>query len=423
MTIRKTLSNLVKSFARDQKGTIAVMYALSAVPLLLASGAAIDFVRYNAARTHLQASLDAGALAAAATSISGTTDADRKKAAEDVFEANMSSGAAAGLPLEINFEVNNGKVTSSASVEVPTSFMSLVGIDKLTAIGDAEVGLASDKKAEVVLVLDYSGSMSEISGGAVKYEAMRNAAKNLVNDLSASDADKVKFGLVPFSHHVYTTLPKAYVRGTTGSGSWTGCTQDRQYPYNISTSTPTSVVGSKWNQPMAPEHAAWGCQGYIDNNLRTVSLTNNFASVSGQLDIMKPYAWTHIALGVEFGYHMLSPEAPFTEGVAFNDSGTKKFMVVLTDGMQTEPAFGPGGSRNVSNGEKNLQSLCTSAKANGITMITLAFDLDDSGTRKALEKCSSDPAKNFFVANDSTDLAAAFDAIKTAIASQVFLSK
>ena len=90
---------------------------------------------------------------------------------------------------------------------------------------------------------------------------------------------------------------------------------------------------------------------------------------------MRPYAWTHIALGAEFGYHLLSPNEPFSQGAAYGDRKVQKVMVLLTDGQQTEPAFGPGG-RTVSQGENNLETICDNAKANGITIMTLAFDLD-----------------------------------------------
>ena len=74
-------------------------------------------------------------------------------------------------------------------------------------------------------------------------------------------------------------------------------------------------------------------------------------------------------------------------------------MIVLTDGMQTEAAFGPGGSRDTSNGETNLKNCARAAKADGITIVTVAFDLDDSGTRKRLKNCASGAA-NFFIADD-----------------------
>ena len=85
-------------------------------------------------------------------------------------------------------------------------------------------------------------------------------------------------------------------------------------------------------------------------------------------------------------------------GVSYDDEETQKFMVVLTDGAQTEPAFGPGSTRTVAQGESNLEALCTNAKAKGITMITIAYDLDDNATANRLKNCATDPDKNFFVA-------------------------
>jgi len=125
---------------------------------------------------------------------------------------------------------------------------------------------------------------------------------------------------------------------------------------------------------------------------------------------------------VEFGYHVLSDNLPFDQAAPFTDTETQKFMIVLTDGMQTEPAFGPGSTRTVSQGEKNLEKLCSNAKADGIRIITLAFDLDDTTTRARLKNCASD-AQSFFVANDDTDLSAAFEEIKTAVASTIYLKK
>jgi Flp pilus assembly protein TadG len=409
-----------RQFAACQKGATAVIFAIAAVPFFACAGAAIDYVHFSAAKNHLQVALDAATLAAAAPDLD--TDAARVAAGLAVFNANMQDGAGSNLVHTANFAVTNGKVVSDATVTVPTNFMGLVGITEMIADGLAEVGIAGDKQAEIALVLDYSGSMNDALNGVVKYEAMREAATQLVSDLATAVPDKVKFGLVPFSHHVFATLPGEHVMGG-GSGTWTGCTQDRNYPANTTAATPTSSSSTKWNQPMAPVHADWGCSGYTANNLRIVPLTDSFSSISNQLAVMTPYAWTHIALGVEFGYHLLSPNAPFEEGVAFNDGETRKFMVVLTDGMQTEPAFGPGSTRSVAQGESNLETLCSNAKADGITIITMAFDLDDTDTRQRLQNCASDPDTYFFVADDTADLAGAFDAVKTAITAEVYLSR
>jgi hypothetical protein len=414
----RTLKRLIS----DTRGNFSVIFGLAALPMIFAAGTAVDYARYSAAMNHLQLALDAGALAAA--SEKGWTDAQRISLAEKAFDVNIEKGAAAPYKVDASFKVVDGVIISQASVEVPTSLMSLAGIDSLAGDTRAEVGILQDVKAEIALVLDYSGSMGETLDGNVKYKVMKDAAKKLVNDLAKSDPDKVKFALVPFSHHVYTTLPGELVVGGTAGKSWTGCTQDRLYPHNLTNTTPTKTDDdTKWNQPQAPEHVAWGCDGYTVNKLRITDLTDNFKSITSSLDAMRPYAWTHIALGVEFGYNVLSPNKPYDEAVSFNDKNSKKFMVVLTDGMQTEPGFGPSGQRDVAAAESNLEQLCKNAKQDKITIITMAFDLDDTGTRQRLQACASDPKKDFFVAKGAADLTKAFESVKAAITAEIFLAK
>jgi hypothetical protein len=375
----------------------------------------------------MQAALDAGALAAALAR--DKSDGQRIKIGKDAFSANMAQGEASAVTVTPSFTIKNDTVVANANITLPTSLMAAVGINSMDIGVSSEVNIPSNKKAEIALVLDYSGSMKEVSGSDVKYVAMGKAATKLIDDLTKDNADKVRFALVPFSHHVYTSLPKNHVLGQTGTGTWTGCTQDRQAPYNLTDATPgitpDAPPGSKWGQAMAPdpEQAQRGCKGYIDHKLTLRPLSKDFAGLKSQLAEMTPYAFTHVALGVEFGYHVLSPNAPFDEGVSYGDKGTKKYMVVLTDGKQTAPGFGPGDTRTVDQGDSNLEALCSNAKASGITMITLAFDLDDSSQRKRLQACATDPAENFFIAETSAEMSQAFQSITNAIQSQVFLSK
>jgi Flp pilus assembly protein TadG len=421
MQVCSKLQRFVKNFGACQKGSIAILYAMSAIPVFVAAGSAIDYVRYFNNTTELQAALDSAALAAAATP--EATDTERLALAEATFLRNLEGGDLAGESITRNFDIQSNAVVSAADMNMTTSLKQIAGIKKMKLSVGAEIAVPENKNAEIALVLDYSGSMNDSIAGGVKYVAMRNAAKDLISDLEAANPDKVKFALVPFSHHVYGTLPKSHILGATGSGSWTGCTQDRRFPYNLTDATPTSDSNTKWGQPQAPVHASSGCSGYVSNNLVMKPLTDDFTSLKSRLDIMTPYAWTHIALGVEFGFHMLSDNAPFEEGVSYDDEETQKFMVVLTDGAQTEPAFGPGSTRTVAQGEANLEALCTNAKAKGITMITIAYDLDDNATTTRLRNCASDPDKNFFVASSGAAVAGAFENIKTLITAQVFISK
>jgi Flp pilus assembly protein TadG len=427
MTLNLKPLDSLKRFMASQKGTVAVFTGIAAIPMFFAVGSAVDFVRLQTAQTHMQVALDAAALMGA--SMKGATDDQRIAAAQKSFKVNTVNGPAGKMTPEAEFKVVDEVLVATGQIEVPSAFMHLAGIDIMDGIARAEVNILKDKKAEIVMVLDYSGSMGNPLNGKTKYKVMRDAASKLVTDLSKSDPDNVKFGLVPFSNHVYTTMPGAYVLA--GGGTWTGCTQDRKSPFNVTDATPTGSAGSKWGQVMLSaaddptddnDQVKYGCEGYVTNNLKTVDLTNKFKDITDQFKIMKPYAYTHIALGVEFGYHMLSPNAPFTQGAAYTDKDTKKFLVVLTDGEQTTGGFGPS-SRTVKDGNDNLVQLCKNAKADKITVMTMAFDLDDPATVGRLQGCATDSSKDFFVAKDADALAAAFESIKDAVTAEIFINK
>jgi Flp pilus assembly protein TadG len=411
----------MRNFLRSQTGTVAVTFALSILPIFAAVGAAVDFAHYNAINTQLTAALDAASLAAAAAS--GKTDAQREQIGKDTFLANSEGGAATGEEIKLVLKSDGKTIKAEAHATMSTTLLVALGLNDIDVGVRNEVAIPVPRKAEVAFVLDYSGSMADPAGGQIKYLAMRDAATTLIDALTKNDPTKVKIALVPFSHHVYTSLPSNYVAGQSGS-TWTGCTQDRLYPLNLSDATPNpSDDATKWGQPMQPDHAAWGCSGYVKHHLAVQPLTNDFKALKTQLAAMTPYAYTHVPLGVEFGYHVLSPNAPYAQGVSYSDKSTSKFMVVLTDGAQTEPAWGPSGIHTVAQGDTNLEKICGNVKDSGITVITLAYDLDDSSQRQRLRDCATDPDKNFFVVNSGADLANAFSAITSAISATVYLSK
>jgi len=400
----------------------AVIFALSLVPMLLASGMAFDYSRAVAFKTHLQSALDAGALAAAAST--KLSDKERAKLATATYNENVGAFAA-DLKARPTIKIGDDKVSMSVDVDYPTSFLRIIGVNAVSVGGSVDVALPGTKKAEVALALDYSQSMTEVSGGKVKYVAMREAAIKLIDDLSDNGkSDRVKFGLVPFSHQVYTSLPGEDVVGGTPGKTWTGCTVDRRYPFNLTGEAP--VAGndaSKWGQPMAKVHAAFGCNGYAPRNLVVKPVSDDFSSLKAQLETMQPYAYTHIALGFAMGWQLLAPDGAFGDSVAYDDPDTMKVLVLLTDGRQTEPAFGPGNTRSTSQGENNLETLCSNAKAKGITVITLAFDLRNAATRSRLRDCSSDPDRYFFIAEDDAQLASAFERIRAALKTAIYISK
>ena len=51
MQVCSKLQRFVKNFGACRKGSIAILYAISAVPVFVAAGSAIDYVRYVANTT------------------------------------------------------------------------------------------------------------------------------------------------------------------------------------------------------------------------------------------------------------------------------------------------------------------------------------------------------------------------------------
>ncbi len=424
-----TLSQKLAAFRHEKQGNKAIIFGLAIVPFILGAGLVADYARAVNTKNIMQSASDAAALAAA--SMTGADTAPRKTMAQNVFNANFSAPNNAQVT-GFTLTFNQQRVRVTTDVTIDTLLMKLAGIDKVPLSTTAEVIVPSTGKAEIALVLDYSGSMDRSLHGEKKYITMRRAAKELVADVSASAANgDVKIGLVPFSHHVHTSLPGEHVIGGTDGTIWTGCTYDRKAPYNTTHDTP--VAGSdaaKWgNIKSKKKFDDYDCGGYLSRSLTIQPLTSHTGSIQTQLDDMKPYAWTNIALGMAFGWHMLSPNAPFAQGAAYNDGQTLKAIVLLTDGAQTAHSWGPDGKQKKSHGEDNLEKMCQNVKdlnddpdKPSFIIITVAFDLDDEDTVNRLRNCATSE-DYFYEAESNSQLSSAFDAITKQISKAIAITK
>ena len=377
----------IKSFASSTAGSTGMLFGLIAVPLLLAAGAAIDYVRLADRQTEIGAALDGAALAAATAK--GASDQQRVDILKNYFDENLK---ASGHTTELKVNLTGTTVVASAKEPVPTLLMRLGGIPTMLAEVDTEVMLPTAGKAEVVMVLDYSGSMASSN----KYSRMAAAAKDMVTRLAAStEAGNLKVGLVPFSAMVRTTMPAAYVTQPGKNGSWTGCTQDRVAPYNTGVATPGALPDTKWGyfDNTYENQGGYDCSAYAAKKLDIMPLTNDFNAVNAKLDAMRPLGNTNIPLGAEFGWNLLDNAAPYSQAAPYTDTQNRKYLILLTDGVQTSSQWGPGKSRNVQNGQKNLVSLCSAMRAEGITVFAIAYDITDKNVTSLLKQCA--PGKYF----------------------------
>ena len=151
------------------------------------------------------------------------------------------------------------------------------------------------------------------------------------------------------------------------------------------------------------------------------------------------------------GWHAISPNSVLEGGSSYDlitaddpEDRIIKAIVLLTDGAQTAAAVrstsdsGVGENINIDgyyesawrhspeNAQRNLEEACTNAKALGVIVVTVAFDLDDEDTIERLENCASDAAdgsKMSYDAGSNAELLAAFSEIGSTLTQMVYLSK
>ena len=461
--LTKALARRFAAFAKDRGGQVAISLTLAATPLIGAVGMGLDYARKIEAQTITQSALDGAALAATSALNAGANKAAYEKAAQDFFDHNKSKDLIGNPQVKVKVDYATGTMSVSINAEVRTTIMKVVGFDsmKLTnsfegesngsngeeATGSFGTSVAlpaftREHKGEIVMVMDYSGSMNWWLGGERKYITMRDQAAKLVSALSQEKTnDYVKFGVVPFSSEVFATMPKKYWYGFKGNGNRASCTRDRKYPYNLSDSTPTNLNNkrhkskfgqvyqqysnnpNRWGFYQGWENYRYNCGSYSGwRNLEVQDLTDQHTDTYNKILSMSPYGGTHIAVGMEMGFHLLSPQAPFTNGVAYNTEDTEKAIILLTDGQQTTKAFGPGGAYSSYQGEDNLETLCTNIKAKGIRILTISYDLYDTDTETRLENCATS-SDDFYDANTKNELISSFQGITAKLARDMFLAK
>jgi Flp pilus assembly protein TadG len=156
----------VGHFRRDQRGNIAITFAVTLLPVLAAVGGAVDYSIANSQRAKIQAALDSAILAGAiagkqsldAGSGQSTAIAAANSAAASFFSGNMAGYTAT---LTTNYTMNGLSLsgTGSASAAVPTNFMKVVGFPTIPINIASTATSSSQPYVNVYLLIDISASM------------------------------------------------------------------------------------------------------------------------------------------------------------------------------------------------------------------------------------------------------------------------
>ncbi|KRR30172.1 pilus assembly protein TadG-related protein [Bradyrhizobium retamae] len=173
------LKQCLSRFRRDQRGNIAIIFGIAAIPLISAVGSAVDYSLATRMKAKLQSAADAASIAALAQKSPGFLAASVMSGngsvtagvtdANNVFDANMS-GITGYHNLVRTSTVTKTGIKLAASVqftaEVPVTFMKVLGFQKLTVTGISSSAASLPPYLDFYLTLDVSGSMGLASTGA-----------------------------------------------------------------------------------------------------------------------------------------------------------------------------------------------------------------------------------------------------------------
>ncbi len=526
----------------DDRGAIAVQFALLLLPITILTFGLIDISRASVQKRQLQDAVDAATLMAARST--ATTDAGLDTIGDSALATEMTGLGVTLTAASSSFAGgpdNTVVGTVSASIKPIISNLWSSGDSTVTATSTV---MRSVNKLEVALVLDNTGSMaSNLGSGGTKISALISASKSLVDVLGAAAAratetDAVKISVVPFSMTVNVgssfqgqswlrgTLPSQYgadlfndgVRPDrfallTGMGlTWSGCVESRPDPYDTNDEAPYAAKPESYFVPFfAPDEPDSSYKVYksstgTSTNSYTASVSNDYAkdyltspnpygsetdflrrqglttkytaanlrsganavdsgpnegcgitsilrmtnvrtasgvsTVKTKLDKMIASGNTNVAMGAIWGWHSISPNAPFADGVAYGAKNTTKVMVLLTDGdnvmsesnnpnNSTYSGYGYAAQKRLKDKNNNALDenssdtdrmnamdsrqgkVCTAAKAKGVQIYSIGVGVS-THSKTILQGCAT-KADMYYDVTDAAQLTSVFNTIAGSI--------
>lgn len=388
-----------KNLCDDRRGNIAVIFALSLLPILSATGAAVDITRALQVKARLSSALDAAGLAAGKKIDSD--DATIIATAQAYFDANYPEDAL-GVPGNLEVNISQNSIQLRVSADVDTTIMRIMGFDEITVAANTEISRAITG-LEVALALDNTGSM-----GVTKMANLKTASHNLLNILFGEEThpEHLKVSLVPFAAGVNvgsafnpewldmagtssihsenftpgTNLWTLFNDANLVNRNWNGCLMERPGGLDELDTPPTPGAPDTYFVPwLAPDEigtATSSATGYSNSYLADGSfptgtsnankqkstakyvgasvsstsrgpdyncrdtrivtpLTNDKLLLDTKIEEMYAAYMTHIPIGLAWGWRTLSPAAPYMEGTLYSDEETIKALVLMTDGENT----------------------------------------------------------------------------------------
>ena len=427
---------MVRNFQNDERGTIAVIFGLCLVPIVLLIGLALDGARMYKTKETLQAALDGAALAGATTLRDRGGDTQKAvEVARAYFIQNTREmtepprpNSLAFLPWGINVDfkadVDLARMTATASGKLPMTFASIITQDVTIEVNT--IAQIEGRKLDLAVMLDVTGSMEEYSGKrdtTTRIEDLKAAMVDLTGVFEqAMKAKKARIGLAPFSEAVFVGNKADTLRGK----------RDATLKFkgkNAATYKLTQCVSERDNNRTSDSFGNLGAV-YTDNgncspDRGPVALTDDKATIDSAVKKLKTGGGTAGHLGVAWASYLLSPDWANYWGVdirPYDHPDYIKAAILMTDGeFNTQYCGGlsdkESNACNATASATQARDLCKAMRDRKIRVYTIGFDVNATA-RKMLTDCA--PGR-YFEAFDKQSLSMAFITIGKELSAQVHI--
>jgi Flp pilus assembly protein TadG len=338
----------LRQLAERREGAIAIIFALCAIPAVIAAGMAIDVGRVYMVKVRLGAALDAAALAVG--SETNLTSTQLTTALNNYFTANFPSTALGTnvtvAPVPANADMTASTVNFRAQASVPMTFMQLVGVSSIDVSASAQtkktVGL------EVAVVLDNTGSMlcgaSDGSDSACSPDVVAsdtsctsssnssrictliNAATSFVNTLTSaiSSSQQLYISIVPYVTTV--NIGDSFCSGATSCSNITATggvfTDLRGNKMPVTPITGNTTSGSSTISSISPSTSAIQAGMLIYGHGIPSGATVNSVSSSSQITISSNATLTFTGNSLAVGPNSGNTSTPYTDPTTCTTTGT-----------------------------------------------------------------------------------------------------
>jgi Flp pilus assembly protein TadG len=438
--IRHAFRSFFGPVLRDRRGVAAVFLAVALVPLIGATGLAIDSALGYLLKTRMSKSLDSAGLAAGRIALDDNAD----EVARQYFDANFGANAEINVT-DFDFELDPTLhfVTLTAEATRPTYFMRVFGHDTMTVAARSVIERQTTGM-ELALVLDNTGSMQDDD----KFETMQQAAYDLIEIIYGDDEtiDNLWISVVPFvtsvnigtSHKSWIkTTDRVYTSPNSWNSSntkpWAGCVVARSPSLDVDDTPPSGGLWSSWrwvnNLPSgANGNRNYACPAPIKG--LTAARTEIDAALAAMSAAPKA-SGTATNYGLVWGWRTLSPlwrglwggSTPSELPLDYNTDRMEKVAVVLTDGenqmvQNHYTSYGTWSDHGFTSLAQTTDFLdakttqvCDAMKAEGIRIFSIIFGpAPDADAQELLRDCATTEAM-YYYAPSNEDLDDAFRAI------------